>query len=271
MIYLGPHVSISKSIALAPERAHSLGATGFALYTKNEKRWTAPPLSEENCNEFKANLAKYGYTPECVLPHASYIINLASPNDETREKGFECFVTEMKRTEELGLTMLNFHPGSHLKTDIKEACKRIATALDIVIESGINVTPVLENAAGQGSNIGGPFEELKWIIEYSRYPERLGITIDTCHAFAYGYETEAMWDELFSLVPHSTLKGIHLNNSMYDKGSKKDRHAPICDGFIPSESLKKLVHDKRFDSIPIILETPKPELWADEIKYLLED
>ncbi len=269
MIYLGPHVSISQSVAFAPERAHSFGATGFALYTKNEKRWEAPPLTEETCTNFKTNMEKFGFAPDMVLPHASYIINLASPNEETREKGFACFINEIERVEKLGLTMLNFHPGSHLKTDLNEACKRIATALDEIVERGYSVTPVLENAAGQGSNIGGPFEELKRIIDYSKYPDKLGITIDTCHAFAYGYNLETMWDELFSIVPKSLLKGIHLNNSMFDQGSKKDRHAPIKDGFIPCDVLRNIVQDARFENIPIILETPKTELWSEEIKYLV--
>lgn len=271
MIYLGPHVSIASSVSLAPFRASQFGATGFALYTKNEKRWLAPPLTSETCEEFKQNLLSYNYTPESVLPHASYIINLASPKEDVREKSLITFFDEIKRVESLGLKYLNFHPGSHLNTDIKQACKLIAQALDQVLESGTTITPVLENAAGQGSNIGGPFEELKRIIDYTKYPEKIGVTIDTCHAFAFGYAIDdSLWTSLFSVINHSQLKGIHLNNSLFEQGSRKDRHAPINDGFIAPNALKAIVQNSLFDNLPIILETPKPELWAEEIAFLKE-
>jgi apurinic endonuclease (APN1) len=269
MIYLGPHVSIAGSVALAPMRAASLGATGFALYTKNEKRWTAPPLTPEVISDFKKNLREAGFKPEQVLPHASYIINLASPSKETREKGLACFFSELERTEALGLRYLNFHPGSHLGSDLEDACARIASALDSWNERESTVIPVLENAAGQGTNIGGPFEELKRIIDKTKRPEKIGITIDTCHAFAYGYDPEKMWDELFTLVPRSALKGIHLNNSMFGQGSRKDRHAPIKNGMIAPEVLKAVASESRFENLPIILETPDSSLWQEEIDYLL--
>lgn len=259
----------------APARAAAIGATAFALFTKNERWWSAPPLSPEAIAAFRENCTTYGYTPAQVLPHDSYLINLGHPGAEGLEKSRRAFYDEMKRCEQLGLDRLNFHPGSHLREISAEAClDRVADSVNLALERTRGVTAVIENTAGQGSNVGSRFEELARIIDRVEDKSRVGICIDTCHAFAAGYDLgtpegcEAVFAELDRVVGLAYLKGVHLNDSKKPLGSRVDRHAPLGEGELGMAVFEYIAADPRFDGIPLILETPEPDRWPEEIDRL---
>lgn len=275
MKYVGAHVSAEKGVDNAPLNAARIGAKAFALFTRNPSRWKSKPLTEKEIAAFRRNCAELGYGPEVILPHDSYLINLGAPDAEKLEKSREAFRDEMKRAEALGLTMLNFHPGSHLNLMTEEEClDLIADSLNMIIPETEGVKAVIENTAGQGSNLGFRFEHLARIIERVERKDRVGVCIDTCHTFAAGYDFstpegyEAMWREFDSTVGLQYLSGIHLNDSKRELGSRIDRHAPLCAGTIGTRFFELLMNDSRLDNIPIILETPDQTLWADEIAWL---
>lgn len=275
MKYVGAHVSTEKGVDNAPLNAARIGAKAFALFTRNPSRWQSKPLGEKEIAAFKRNCAEMGYGPEVILPHDSYLINLGAPDAEKLEKSREAFRDEMKRVEALGLTMLNFHPGSHLNLLTEEEClDLIADSLNLIIPETEGVKAVIENTAGQGSNLGFRFEHLARIIERVERKDRVGVCIDTCHTFAAGYDLstpegyEAMWREFDSTVGLQYLSGIHLNDSKRELGSKIDRHAPLGAGTIGTQFFELLMNDSRLDNIPIILETPDQTRWDDEIAWL---
>ncbi|ATF91839.1 deoxyribonuclease IV [Cedecea neteri] len=275
MKFIGAHVSASGGLENAAIRAHELEATAFALFTKNQRQWRAAPLTSEIIDNFKSACEKYHYGPGQILPHDSYLINLGHPVEDALEKSREAFIDEMVRCQDLGLTLLNFHPGSHLKQIPEEEClKRIAESINIALEKSEGVTAVIENTAGQGSNLGFRFEHLAAIIDGVEDKSRVGVCIDTCHAFAAGYDlrTEADCEKTFSeferIVGFKYLRGMHLNDAKSEFGSRVDRHNSLGLGNIGHTPFSWIMRDARFDGIPLILETTNPDIWAEEIAWL---
>ncbi len=275
MKHVGAHVSASGGVETAPLNAKMIGATAFALFTKNQRQWISKPLTEESIRLFKTNCQENGFSPDFILPHDSYLINLGHPEVEGLEKSRNSFFDEMHRCELLGLKMLNFHPGSHLnKESLEECLNRIAESINMALERTQGVTAVIENTAGQGSNVGNEFEHLRYIIDRVEDKSRVGYCIDTCHTFTAGYDLVNEYDRTFSqldeIVGLDFLKAIHLNDSKKPLGSHVDRHENIGRGFIGKDFFSRLMKDSRFDHIPIILETPDETLWASEISWLIE-
>lgn len=277
MKYFGAHVSAAGGPENAPANARAIGATAFALFTKNQRQWVAPPLSEGQVEAFRRACDEAGYAPGQILPHDSYLINLGHPEPEALEKSREAFVDEMRRCQMLGLDRLNFHPGSHLKKiGEEESLNRIAQSINIALEQTCGVTAVIENTAGQGSNLGFRFEHLAYLIERVEDKSRVGVCIDTCHAFAAGYDLRtpeactATFAEFDRIVGFRYLKGMHLNDAMKPLGSRVDRHAPLGDGEIGIECFRYIAADDRFDGIPLVLETPDEARWPEEIARLKE-
>ena len=275
MKYIGAHVCTAGGVENAPENAYKLGATAFALFTKNERYWKAPRLTEKSIALFKERCEKYGYTPDCILPHDSYLINLGHPEEEGLRKSRNAFLDEMQRCEQLGLSLLNFHPGSHLNGISPDSClDRIAESINITLEKTKGVTAVIENTAGQGTNVGFAFEHLAHIIEKVEDKSRIGVCIDTCHTYAGGYDirTAETFTETFErfekIIGFRYLRGMHLNDSKKPLNSHVDRHECIGKGTLGSEVFRLIMRDERFDGIPLILETPDDTIWPEEIKWL---
>ncbi|WP_457569020.1 deoxyribonuclease IV [Desulfurobacterium sp.] len=275
MKFIGAHVSAAGGVSNAPLNAMEIGAKAFALFTKNQRQWKAKPIPEEEVQKFKENLLKAGIETEHVLPHDSYLINLGHPVKEKREKSLNAFIDEVKRCEILGLKYLNFHPGSHLRQISETECiKLIANSINRTLEVTENVTLVLENTAGQGSNIGYRFEHLAEIIDLVEDKTRIGVCLDTCHLFAAGYDlrTKEAFEETMkkfdSIIGFQYLKGMHLNDAKSEFGSRVDRHHSIGKGNLGIEPFKFIMQDERFNNIPLILETIDPALWPEEIKLL---
>lgn len=273
--YIGAHVAASPGVSHSPEAALAIGAGAFALFTRNPSRWASKPISAKEADAFKAACESAGYIPDAILPHDSYLINLGSPDPEKLAKSREAFADELARCEQLGLTKLNFHPGSHLGEMDPEAClDLIAESINMALEQSSGVKAVIENTAGQGSNLGFAFSQIGHIIDKVADKSRVGVCIDSCHAFAAGYDlaTEegyaAMWDEFDREIGREYLAGMHINDSKKGLGSHVDRHAPLGDGMIGLPFFKRLVADPRTDGIPLILETPDESRWADEIALL---
>lgn len=275
MKYFGAHVSASGGIENAVRNAQLIGANAFALFTKNQRQWSAPALTPEQIETFRRAMSEAGFTAQQVLPHDSYLINLGHPDKEGLDKSRDAFFEEMERCELLGLDRLNFHPGSHLKRISEEgSLQLIAESINMALERTKGVTAVIENTAGQGSNLGYRFEHLAYIIERVEDKSRVGICIDTCHAFAAGYDLrnreacERTFEELDRVVGISYLRGMHLNDAMRPLGSRIDRHTPLGEGEIGWECFKYIASDARFDNIPLILETPNEAIWAEEVAKL---
>jgi len=273
--FVGAHVSASGGVFNAPLNAMAIGAKAFALFTKNQKQWAAKPLDDETIGLFKDNLAKSGILPKHVLPHDSYLINLGHPEEDKRQKSLEAFIDEVNRCSLLGLDRLNFHPGSHLKQISEEECiDRIASSMNETLSVTNGVTLVIENTAGQGSNLGWRFEHLSAIIERIEDKSRIGVCIDTCHMFTAGYDIrtraayDATWKEFDTIVGFKYLKGMHINDSKPDLGSHVDRHDSIGKGKIGVEPFGFIMNDPRMDDIPLVLETIDETIWAQEIALL---
>nr|WP_113868528.1 deoxyribonuclease IV [Brenneria salicis]NMN91312.1 endonuclease IV [Brenneria salicis ATCC 15712 = DSM 30166]RBP59459.1 endonuclease IV [Brenneria salicis ATCC 15712 = DSM 30166]RLM29731.1 deoxyribonuclease IV [Brenneria salicis ATCC 15712 = DSM 30166] len=275
MKYVGAHVSAAGGVDQAVIRAHELNATAFALFTKNQRQWEAAPLSQETIVSFKTACERYAYTPAQILPHDSYLINLGHPEAAALEKSRAAFIDEMTRCQQLGLSLLNFHPGSHLKQIDEARClARIAESINIALAQTDGVTAVIENTAGQGSNLGFRFEHLAAIIDGVEDKSRVGVCIDTCHAFAGGYDlrTEATCEATFAeferVVGFCYLRGMHLNDAKSEFNSRVDRHHSLGAGNIGKTVFCYIMKDPRFDGIPLILETVNPDIWAEEIAWL---
>ena len=275
MKYFGAHVSASGGVENAVKNAKDIGATAFALFTKNQRQWIASKLTAEQIANFKEAMAEAGFSAAQILPHDSYLINLGHPDQEGLEKSRESFFEEMHRCELLGLDRLNFHPGSHLKRISEEgSLDRIADSINMALERTKGVTAVLENTAGQGSNLGYKFEHLAYIIDRVEDKSRVGVCLDTCHSFAAGYDLrtkeacDATFAEFDRVIGFNYLRGMHLNDAMRPLGSHIDRHSPMGEGEIGIECFKYIASDPRFDNIPLILETPDEERWAQEIAQL---
>lgn len=275
MKFIGAHVSAAGGADQAVIRAHELEATAFALFTKNQRQWNAAALSDKDCEKFRAACETYGFSSAHILPHDSYLINLGHPVADGLEKSRAAFTDEMARCRQLGLTLLNFHPGSHLKQIEEDRCLAlIAESINYALDRTEGVTAVIENTAGQGSNLGYRFEHLAAIIDGVKDKTRVGVCIDTCHAFAAGYDlrTEAACKETFAQfersVGFSYLRGMHLNDAKSALNSRVDRHHSLGEGNIGKTAFAWIAADPRFNDIPMILETIEPAIWAQEIAWL---
>jgi deoxyribonuclease-4 len=275
MKFIGAHVSAAGGVFNAPLNAVEIGATAFALFTKNQKQWKSSPLTEEVITKFKKNCQQNQFNPEQILPHDSYLINLGHPELEKLEKSRNAFIDELQRCQQLGLMYLNFHPGSHLKQlDEIDCLSRIAESINLALQQTSGVTAVIENTAGQGTNLGYKFEHLAHIIDKVQDKSRVAVCIDTCHAFTSGYDisTEQGFKETFDhfdkVVGFIYLKGMHLNDSKKELGTRVDRHDNLGIGYIGWDTFKFIMADSRFDNIPLILETPENEIWVEEISLL---
>ena len=275
MKFVGAHVSAAGGVENAPVNAHNIGATAFALFTKNQRQWKAKPLTEKSIQLFRERCDHYDFTPAQILPHDSYLINLGHPEQEALQKSRTAFIDEMERCMQLGLDRLNFHPGSHLRTiSVTECLKRIAESINIALDKTEGIIAVIENTAGQGSNLGWQFEELAEIIDHVEDKSRIGVCLDTCHTFAAGYDlrTESACKTTFQqfadTVGFEYLKGMHLNDSKGELGSRKDRHHSLGQGEIGWYVFRYIMQDERFNNIPLVLETIDESIWPEEISAL---
>lgn len=275
MKYIGAHVSASGGISNAILNAEAIGANAFALFTRNQRSWVSKPLAQDEIHTFRTLLSERGFEPRYVLPHDSYLINLGSPDEDTLAKSRAAFLDEMQRAEQLGLTMLNFHPGSHLNKISEEEClDQIAREINGALAETEGVTAVIENTAGQGTNLGWRFEHIRRIIDGVDDKSRVGVCIDTCHTLAAGYDLSTelgyqfCFDEFESIIGLGYLRAIHLNDSKKSSGSHVDRHETLGNGFLGKDFFARFMHDSRFDDMPIILETPDPTRWKEEIAWL---
>lgn len=272
---VGAHVSVSGGVENAPLRAMEIGARAFALFTKNQRQWHARPYSDEQIQQFKLNMEQGGFRPQDVLPHDSYLINLGNPDLSVRQKSQAAFVDELQRCAQLGLIYLNFHPGSHLRQLSEEACMDlIADAVNRALEKTEGVAAVIENTAGQGSNLGYCFEHLAYLIDRIEDKSRIGVCLDSCHAFTAGYDlrTPETYEETMGafgrIVGFEYLKGMHLNDSKPELGARVDRHESIGKGKLGLEPFRLIMQDERMDEMPLILETVDSSLWPEEIELL---
>lgn len=277
MKFIGAHVSTASGVAEAPLRAREIGADAFALFTRNPSRWKSSPIPQAQSELFKQRCEELGYLPSVILPHDSYLINLGAPDEEKLAKSREAFLDELHRCEQLGLTMLNFHPGSYLGAIETDAClDLIADSINLALEQTTGVKAVIENTAGQGSNLGFELEQIARIISRVEDKSRVGVCIDTCHTFAAGYDLataegyEDFWKSFENVIGLDYLSGMHLNDSKKGLGSHVDRHELIGQGTLGNEFFKRLMTDPRVDNIPLILETPNESMWAEEISRLKE-
>ena len=288
--YVGAHVSASGGVENAPLNAKEIGAKAFALFTKNQRQWVAKPLTPKSIDEFKINMKEAGILPKHVLPHDSYLINLGHPEADKLQKSRDAFIDELNRAHQLGLNLLNFHPGSHLQKIPKKdpnyeekireaeyACLDvIAESMNLAIEATkeSDVVLVIENTAGQGTNLGYKFEHLAYLIDKCKDKSRVGVCIDTCHMFTAGYDIrtkeayDKTWSEFGEIVGFEYLRGMHINDSKPPLGSRVDRHANLGKGEIGLDAFKFIMNDDRMDDIPLILETIDESLWPQEIELL---
>ena len=273
--YIGAHVSAAGGVDQAVWRAKELNATAFALFTKNQRQWNAAPLTDSMIAAFKQACEQTGFRPEQILPHDSYLINLGHPESEALEKSRAAFLDEMQRCEQLGLTLLNFHPGSHLnKISESESLAKVAESINLALAQTHGVTAVIENTAGQGSNLGWRFEHLAEIIAQVEDKSRVGVCIDTCHTFAAGYDLSSLdacaktFAEFDAVVGFQYLRGMHINDAKSTLGSRVDRHDSLGVGNIGKPAFEFIMADLRFDGIPLILETVNPDIWPQEIAWL---
>ena len=275
MKFIGAHVSCGGGVENAPLNASTIQAKAFALFTKNQRQWTAPPLSEMSIEKFKSNCKKLGFAPEHILAHDSYLINLGNADKDKHAQSLAAFIDELWRCNLLGIKLLNFHPGSHLKALSEDDClKLIAESVRHALNEVPDVVAVFENTAGQGSNLGYKFEQLARLLELVDMPERTGVCLDTCHAFAAGYDLknaenyEKVMSDFERIVGFENLRGVHLNDAKGILGGKLDRHDSIGHGSLGNETFERMMKDSRFDNIPIILETIDDTIWKQEIAQL---
>ncbi|RTZ62317.1 MAG: deoxyribonuclease IV [Gammaproteobacteria bacterium] len=275
MKYVGAHVSIAGGVEHAPLNARAIGANAFAMFTKNQRQWHAKPLTESSIAAFRANLDTVGIANDKVLPHDSYLINLGHPENAGLNKSRAAFADEMQRCQKLGLSLLNFHPGAHLKQISENKClARVAESINLALDATKGVTAVIETTAGQGSHVGYRFEHLAEIIDLVEDKTRVGVCVDTCHIFVAGYDLrsaaacEATFAEFERVVGFAWLRGMHLNDSKPELGKRVDRHQNLGDGHIGWEAFRYIMNDARFDNIPMVLETPDESLWPEEIEAL---
>lgn len=274
---IGCHTSISGGIWKAPEEASQFGAKAFGLFTHNQQQWKMKPLVEGHVKRFQETCKIYGYAPNHIVPHGSYLMNCGSAKDDVRQKSGEMLLEELKRCEELGLIYFNFHPGSTLgKIPVETCLSYIAEAINNAHRKTKYVITLLENMSCQGNTVGGKFQELRDIIEMVNKKDRMGVCIDTCHAHAAGYDLstsdgyEVFVEDLESIIGLKYVKAFHLNDSKGPSGCHKDRHENIGKGTIGLRGFERVMNDSRFEGIPMILETPfiNDHIYKKEIELL---
>ncbi|XP_059892064.1 probable endonuclease 4 [Gadus macrocephalus] len=275
--YIGAHVGIQGGIWKSVESCTEMGGHSFALFLGSQRSWKRPALDLSAAGKFKELCAQQGFDPAHILPHGSYLMNCGSPKDDVYEKSQAMLVDELGRCRALGLSLYNFHPGSSLGTITTDQCiQRIAGAVDHAHRQVPAVVTVLENMCGQGHTVGGQFSELRSIIERVQDQSRVGVCLDTCHAFAAGYDlaavggVSAMLDQFDTEVGLHYLRAVHLNDSKGKLGCHLDRHEDIGKGQIGISAFRDIVNEPRLDNIPLILETPgRPGFeFAEQIKLL---
>jgi deoxyribonuclease IV len=275
MKYVGAHVSISGGVDTAPARGTEIGAKALGIFTKNQRQWKAPALTDETISAFKANLRESGIAPELVVVHDTYLINIGNPDPEKRRQSLNALINEAHRVEQLGLALLNFHPGSGLKAITEEeTLDLIADGMNTVLSESQSAVLLIEGTAGQGAHVGYRFEHLAELISQSNDPSRVGVCLDTCHLFGAGYDLrseetyESVMNDFGKIVGFPYLKAMHINDSKIDLGSRKDRHEKIGQGLLGIDTFKNLMKDDRLDGLPFVLETPDPASWKEEIETL---
>lgn len=273
--YVGAHVSATGGVSNAPLEAAGIGAKAFALFTRNPSRWQSKAISEKEAQLFRERCDELGYPSDLILPHDSFLINLGSPDPEALDKSRKAFLDEFRRCEQLGLSMLNFHPGSHLnRISAEESLDTIAESINRALDITAGVKAVIENTAGQGSNLGYSFEQIAHIIDRVEDKSRVGVCIDTCHAYSAGYDLlspdgyEKTWRDFDSIIGLQYLSAMHINDTKRELGSRIDRHESIGKGKLGLEAFRLIMNDPRLNGIPLILETPDPEIWKQEIELL---
>ena len=272
---VGAHVSAAGGVEKAPENAAAIGATAFALFVKNQRQWSAPPIPAHQAERFREALARLGFGAEAILPHDGYLINLGSPDAEGLARSRAAFLDEMRRCEALGLAMLNFHPGSTLGRATEEAClRRVAESVNRALEATAGVAAVIENTAGQGGTVGRNFEQIAFLVDAVEDKSRVGVCLDTCHLFAAGYDLrtkaslEAVLGDFDRIVGLKHLRAFHVNDSKGALGSRLDRHQCLGEGELGLEPFRLLMQEPRLAGIPKILETTDPDRWPAEIAML---
>ena len=275
MKYIGAHVSVKGGVSNAPLEAARIGAKAFALFTGSSNRWASKAISEEETERFKANCEAGGFSPAHILPHDNFLINLGSPDPQKLGMSRKSFIDEMRRCSQLGLTMLNFHPGSHLKEiPVDDCLDLIAESINISLDQTEGVTAVIESSAGQGSNLGYEFGQIAHIIDKVEDKTRVGVCVDTCHTYSAGYDLRSeegyakTWNDFDRIIGAGYLRALHLNDDKRELGSRIDRHEEIGKGTLGEEFFIRLVNDPRFDNMPLILETPNDAIWHEEIAWL---
>ena len=274
-MHLGAHVPITGGVFNAPGNGQAIGAEAIQIFTRNQMQWACRPLAAEEAARFREAVAASGVRR--VLTHGSYLMNLASPNPEFRKKSRDCLVTEIERCDQLGIPYVVLHPGAHMGQGEDEGLTAIARSLDAVLErtEGREVMPLLEVTAGQGSCLGYRFEHLAAVFDRVREPDRVGVCLDTCHLYAAGYDLaspagyERTLRDFQRIVGLRKLKAIHLNDSKRERGSRVDRHARAGEGAMGLETFARIVNDRRFRGLPLVVETPGPLAeWKKEIARL---
>lgn len=273
---LGAHVSVAGGVQNAPERARDISANSIQIFTANQNQWFPKQPSKENCIQFKVEMGNKGI--DVCVSHASYLLNLGSPEPKKLNMSRRAFSDELDRCDACGIPYVIFHPGAHIKTGESECLSRISESLNYVMDKrpDSKVTILLENTAGQGSVVGYSFENLIRIIKEVENKNRLGVCFDTQHAFAAGYDirTEKGWNDTFDhfdkTVGLEWIKVFHINDSKRELGTHVDRHEKIGKGFLTMETFWCLVNDERFSNLPMILETPvtDPSEYAVELELL---
>jgi deoxyribonuclease-4 len=271
---LGAHVSTSGGLAKAPARGREIRADAIQIFTRNQVQWRAKPIAAEEAADFRAALGDSGLRR--VVAHASYLVNLASPDPQALRRSREAFLADMERCEALGVSHLIFHPGAHLGSGEDAGLTTVAQSLDWVLErAGNAVRPLIEVTAGQGSCVGHSFEHLASILARTRRADRVGVCLDTCHMLAAGHDIATRlgyrrsFGQFGRTVGFDKLEAFHLNDAKRPLGSRLDRHECIGKGFLGRATFRRLVRDRRFRGTPMILETPAGMAgWKKEIALL---
>jgi len=273
-LLIGAHTSAAAGCSNAVLHAEKIGATTFQLFTANQKQWKGKEISQKETDKWFTEIERTGM--KSVMSHASYLINLGSPDPELIKKSKNGFSEELKRCHQLNLTFLNFHPGAYTKGNPEQCLKQIVSSLlslEKLVNSG-ETRLLLESTAGQGTCMGYLFEHLGYIIDRVKGKIPIGVCIDTCHSFAAGYDirTKKGWEDTLKTFDKQVgikhLYALHLNDSLKPFESRKDRHAPLGEGEIGIECFKEVMTHPKLKNLPKYLETPKPDRWADEIKLL---
>jgi len=275
MKYIGAHMSISGGLDQVVIQSQKLNATAFAFFLSNPLRWKLAKLHDSEIESFMFLCKKFNYTSDQILPHSGYLINLGHPVDLCLEKSRLTFINEIINCKKLGLSCLNFHPGSHLRRISEQSClDRIACSINLALKSTTGVKLVIENTAGQGSNLGYCFEHLSDIICKVKDKTRIGVCLDTCHLHASGYDLETelgckkTFEDFDNIVGLHYLSGIHMNDSKTVRNSRVDRHHNLGKGCIGKLAFRWIIQNINFKLFPIILETQDKNLWKKEIDWI---